>query len=100
MPDRHAKTLRIACLALGGILAIQLALFVVHAFFNHGLTIPPLPSLPPGREAGSSQTNNAAATNALKSGTNSASTNIAAIKGTTNAVATNTAGAHPTKTNT
>src|SRR5262249_52655490 len=91
--------LRIACLALGGILAIQLALFVVHAFFSRGLTIPALPSLPAGMEASVSQTNSAAATNTVKSGTNSVSTNVAAVKGMTNVISTNAGGAHPTKTN-
>src|ERR1051326_4463459 len=90
MPDRRAKILRLACLILGGILALQLALFAVHATFSRGLTVPELPSLPPGMEA-NTPTNATASTNALKSATNSATTNVA--KGKTNSVATNAASA-------
>jgi hypothetical protein len=90
MPDRRAKILRLVCLILGGILALQFALFAVHATFSRGLKVPDLPSLPPGMEA-NAPTNATVSTNALKSATNSASTNVA--KGKTNSVATNTASA-------
>jgi hypothetical protein len=89
MPDRRAKILRLVCLILGGLLAIQLAIFAVHATFSRGLNIPDLPSLPPGMEA-NAPTNSPTTTTALKSATNSASTNAAA-KGKTNSVATNSA---------
>src|SRR3954470_12549348 len=91
MPERRAKILRLVCLILGGILALQFALFAVHATFSRGLTVPALPSLPPGMEA-NAPTNGTASTNALKSATNSASTN-ALSKGKTNSVATNGAAA-------
>jgi hypothetical protein len=91
MPDRRAKILRLVCLILGGILALQFALFAVHATFSGGLMVPALPSLPPGMEA-NAPTNAPGSTNALKSATNSASTNAFA-KGKTNSVATNGASA-------
>src|SRR5436305_14819207 len=97
MPDRRARILRFACLVLGGILAIELALFAVHATFSRGLKIPDLPSLRPGMEGGSN-TNASGATNALKSSTNAASTNTAANT-KTNSATTNSATARAAKTN-
>jgi hypothetical protein len=98
MPDRRAKLLRIVCLVLGGILAIQLALFTVHATFSRGLAIPALPSLPPEMEAQSGKSTNApAGTNAPKSVNNVSATNLA-VRGSTNAVVTNSS-ARPAKTN-
>jgi hypothetical protein len=89
MGDRRERTIRIACIVLGAVLGLQLAVLVVHASFSRGLTIPALPSLPPEAD-GAKNTNSAAGTNVAKGGTNSAiATN--AMKGATNSGGTNVA---------
>jgi len=89
VPDRREKFLKVICAVFGAVLALQLALFVAHATFSRGLTVPALPSLPPELDAQAGKTTNApAGTNAIKSGTNVPSTN-ALTKGKTNSLVTN-----------
>src|SRR5690242_9986651 len=98
MRDQREKLLRIVCLVLGAAFAFQLTLFVVHASFSRGLTVPALPSLPPQADEANG-TNAPSAKAPAKSGTNAPGTNASA-KVNTNSPGTNsTAKAEKAKTN-
>jgi len=83
MRDRREQFLKLSCLALGALLAFQLARFIIAGDPAKGLVIPALPSLPPEPDAqnvkgtnsvtakGAGKTNAPAVEAVVKTGTNS-----------------------------
>ncbi len=96
MRDRREQILRLSCLVLGALLALQLARFIVAGDPAKGLVIPALPSLPPELDAQNKGTNSVSAKGVVEKKTNAPAVEAVVKMGasTTNSVGqTNAAGA-------